>query len=336
MLAHNLGLVGVSSGPEDQPRRVFAAFVSQNYFDVLGVRLAQGRGFTADEARPGQEIPVAVASYPLWQRLGGDSTFLGRTIRVNERRFTIVGVAPRGFTGTMMVFGTELFLPLGVFDSLSNDFDGQESRALLKPDAFSLFLVGRLKPGLSLAAAPQALALTSAAVERAFPAEYRAQQFSIAPLPRLGTSTSPSEESALVGVSALLMGLTASVLLIVCLNLASVLLARGQARRREFAVRLALGGGRVRIVRQLLIEGGVLAFAGGGLGVAIGVPAVDGFLRALLSRLPVSLAVETGAPPAIVLGAAGLAALATAAFALGPALRHSGADLMTDLRQQVR
>ena len=155
----------------------------------------------------------------------------------------------------------------------------------------------------------------------------------MAALPRFSTGTRPADETALTTVSLLFLGMTAAVLAIVCLNLASMLMARGQARKREFAIRLALGGGRGRIVRQLLTEGLVLAGAGSVLGVAAGAFASDALIASLASRLPVSIAVDTVAWPAMTAGAVVFSVLATLLFALGPALRHSRGDLVTDLKR---
>jgi len=168
VLAHNLTIVGIGEGLES--RRAFAAMVSANYFDVLGVSPVKGRGFTEEEARPGQNIPVVVATHTYWKRTGVDPDLVGKTIRINERLYTVVGITPPGFTGTMSVFGPELFFPLGVFDSLSNDLPGVSGRSLGLPDAYNLFLVGRLKDGVPTASASQAVELAGQGLARSFPA----------------------------------------------------------------------------------------------------------------------------------------------------------------------
>ena len=331
LLAHQLAVVGVREGGE--ARRTFAAVVSANYFDVLGVPL-RGRSFTAEEERPGSDAPVVVVSHAAWKRSGFDPKLIGAELRVNERAFTVVGIAPEGFTGTMAVFGPELFFPLGVFDSLTNDFDGRQARTLARPDAFNLFLVGRLRPGASVDSAVPALAIAADALRRALPVEFAGHELQVAPLPRIGTSTSPSHEEALTTLSIVLVGMTGAVLTIVCLNLASLLLARGQARRREFAIRLALGGGRARIVRQLLVEGLVLSAAGGGLGIVAGALATDALMASLSSRVPIAFAMDAVSPGALLAAAALFSIVATLLFALGPALRHSRADVVSDLKLQ--
>ncbi|MEZ5289498.1 MAG: ABC transporter permease [Vicinamibacterales bacterium] len=333
--AHTLDVVGVRAGAAETPRRTFAAFVSDNYFDVLGVPVVQGRGFTAGESRPGSRADVVIASNVLWRRFGSPADFVGRTIVVNERPVTVVGVTPPGFTGTMTMLGPEIFLPLGMYDDLASALLSGAGRALAAPDALNFFLVGRLAPGLGLDAARGRLTPLATAMAEAFPAQYRDREVTIAPLPRFGTSTSPSDESELAVTAAVFLGLTAAVLLVVCLNLASVVVARGQARRREFAIRLALGGGRFRIVRQLLIEALLLGVAGAAGGVLLGLPAIDAFLFTLLSRLPVSLAVDAGATGATVAGGMAFGVLSALMFALGPALRHSKADGLAGLKHQL-
>ncbi len=333
VLAHNPTLVGLNDGGES--RRTFANLVSRNYFDLLGVPVIQGRGFTEEEDRPGQDIPVVVATYAYWQRTGFKPGLVGSTIQVNERAYTVVGITPRGFTGTMMVFGPELFFPLGVFHTLSNDFEGESDRTLHRAGAFNLFLVARLADGVSHEAAATRLEGMGPQLARAFPAEYDDARVTLAPLPRFGTSTSPQDESVIAVLGAMMMGLTGAVLLTVCLNLASMLMARGRARRKEFAIRLALGGGRSRIVRQLLTEGFLLALAGGAGGVALGLFATTTLVSALAAALPVSIVLEGALSPALVIATLLFCGLATTWFALGPALRYSRADVMTDLKPQA-
>ena len=333
VLAHNPTLVGIGQGLES--RRSFSAVVSANYFEVLGVPLLQGRTFTAEEERPGQDIPVLVASYAYWQRTGLDPALVGKTVRVNEREFTVIGITPRGFTGTMSVFGVELFFPLGVFHTLANDFQGGSARSLQRADAYSLFVVARLKDGIEMSTASVGLDLLGQGLGRTFPAEHEHHRLSLAPLPRFGTSTSPMDESVLNTLGALMMGMTGAVLLTVCLNLASMLLARGRARRKEFAIRLAVGGGRMRIVGQLLIEGLVLSLVGGGIGVVLALYSVDLLTSTLQQMLPITIVLDTLASPVVIAGAIVFCLLATAGFALGPALKHSRADILTDLKVQT-
>lgn len=235
----------------------------------------------------------------------------------------------------MMLMGPELYFPLGVFDSLTNDFQGEAKRSLDKADTFNLFLVARLKDGISKESATSAIKAASANLEQAFPQEQKDQTVGIAELPRLGMRTSPQTEGPLQTLSAVLLGLTSCVLLVVCLNLAGMLLARGHARRKEFAIRLALGGGRTRIVRQLLTEGLVLAAAGGGLGMLLATWSTKLLADALATVLPVTISFEATSSPAMPTATAFFCAMATLFFALGPALRLSRIDVLTDLQQHA-
>jgi predicted permease len=333
ILAHNLAMAGIGDGAD--ARRSFVGIVSANYFDVLGVKLVRGRAFTRAEEAPGSAAPVVIASHLYWQRTGFNPDLVGSTIRVNERVYTVVGIAPENFTGTMMLFGPELYFPLGMYDLLSNDFEGETRRTLEHRNAYNLFLVGRLAPGVSATAANAALKAYATNLEQAWPVEQKEQTFLCGPLPRLSTSDGPSSESQLAVVGLLLLGMAGIVLLIASLNLANMLLARGAARRKEFAIRLALGGGRGRIIRQLLTEGLVLALAGGTVGLGLALWSSDLLMGSLGLLMPVSI-FWSSAPTAAIVGATlGFSLLATLFFALGPSLKLSRADVLTDLKEQA-
>jgi len=333
ILAHNLTLVGVGEG--ETSRRTFAAIVSANYFSVLGVPLVQGRTFLPDEEKPGTNPQVVIASHVFWRKTGFDPALVGKTIRVNERQFTVVGIAPENFTGTMMLFGPELYFPLGVFDLLSNDYDAAAKQSLSRRDAYNLFLVGRLKPGLTLAAADPALHTLAANLEKTYPVEQKDQTMLAHELPRLSTSNSPAEENDLNMLGLLLVGMAGIVLLIASLNLANMLLARGTARRKEIAIRLALGGGRARIVRQLLTEGFVLSLAGGVAGLLLAIWSADLLVNSLTALLPVTIFFRGAANPAIFGATLAFCTFATLFFALGPAIKLTRADVIGDLKEHA-
>ena len=332
LLAHNMTVVGIGEGAES--RRTFSGLVSANFFAVLGVPLLQGRGFTAEEGRAGSDVPVVVATYTYWKRNGFDRQLVGRTIRVNGRAFTIIGITPQGFTGTMPIFGPELFFPLGVFDTLSNEADGRRTRRLGEVDVHNLFLVGRLKRGIEPTAATEALSLYGRNLAQSFPAEYDHFELFSTALPRFGANASPSNEAVITMLGVVMLGMTGAVLLTVCLNLASMLLARGRGRRKEFAVRLALGGGRFRIVRQLLVEGLLLSLVGGALGVMLGKAAIERLMGAVSTLLPITITLDSQVSTPLIAATALFCLVATLAFALGPALKHSRADIVSDLKAQ--
>jgi predicted permease len=333
MLAHNMAMVSLGEG--ETSRRTFVAIVSSNYFRTLEVPLLRGRAFLPEEESPGSAVPVVIASHLYWKNTGFDPQLVGKTIRVNERPFTVVGIAPEHFTGTMMIFGPELYFPLGDYDLLTNDFQAVAKRTLERRDGYALLLVGRLKPGVTAAAAGAALQTGAANLERALPVEQKDQTFIIRPLPRLDTGGTPFEESGLTVIGLMLFALAAVVLFVACLNLAGVLLARGLARRKEIAIRLALGGGRGRIIRQLLTEGLVLSLAGGAGGFLIGLLSSDLLAASLGARMPVAVFLRGGADPAVFVATLGFCALATLFFALGPALKLTHANLVTELKEQA-
>ena len=323
LMAHTFSMVGVTSG--DTTRQTFVEVVSSNYFDALDVPLTAGRAFTREEERPSARIPVAIVRHDR-------ADLLGRTVRINAIDFTVVGVAPRHFTGTMALISPEMWLPLGMFDVVVKDIFKNSGHGLADRRTLSLVLAGRLKPGLSEAAVAARLDALSRQLEQAYPAENKNQLLTTAPLPRLSTSTSPSTDSGPMMAGAFLMGFSGIVLLIACLNIANMLLARGSARRKEIAIRLAVGGGRGRIVRQLLTEGLLLALVGAAGGLLLASWGTAALARSLEAVLPLGLAFD-GRPDAIVLGATIVfAVVATVMAGLGPALKLSKTDLVADLK----
>ncbi len=333
VLAFNVAMVGVGEG--EVSRRTFAAFVSSNYFRTLEVPLVQGRGFLPEEEKPGSAAPVAIASYLYWKKTGFDPQLVGKAVHANEHTFTFVGIAPDHFAGTMMLFGPELYFPLGDFDLLTNDFEAQAKRSLERPDAYDLYVVGRLKRGVTAAAAGAVLQTFAANLEKALPDEQKDQTFIIRPLPRDRISTYPADERDLTVLGIMLFALAAIVLLIACLNLANILLARGLARRKEISIRLALGGGRGRIIRQLLTEGLVLSLAGGAGGFLIGLLSSDLLAASLGALLPAAIFLQGGAGPAVFVATLGFCALSTLLFALGPGLKLTRADVLAGLKEQA-
>jgi predicted permease len=331
--AQTLSLVGIREG--DATRRSFAAVVSSNYFATLGVPLTAGRVFTAAEERPGAVLPVVIVSDSFRRRAGGNSALLGSTIVVNATAFTVVGIAPPGFTGTMAILSPDLWFPIGVYDQIVTDIFKQQ-HGIGERAGDALMVLGRLKPGISMAAAAPRLDQVARQLSDAYPETDRDRTFTLARLQRLGMSTRPQSDNPLAAVSAMLVLMAALVLVVACLNLANLLLARGAARRKEIAIRLALGGSRGRIVRQLLTEGLVLSVLGGAAGVLIAAWTTSLLAASMSSAFPLTVVVDAR-PDVRIFAAAGLfAVLSTICFALGPAWSASRAELVPDLKSDTR
>jgi predicted permease len=329
LLAHNLAMVGLSEG--DTTRRVFADIVSANYFTTFGVPLFQGRSFTPEEERPASAVPVVIVSYSYWKKTGADPQLLGKSVRINSRVYTVVGIAPEGFTGTTAMISPELYLPLGVYEMAINDFEGV-GRALAARSNHDLILVGRLRPGVSQKSADALLATAASQLARAYPEDDKDQTFLAQPLPRMGISTEPESDSELKIPAILLLAVAGVVLLIASLNVANMMLARGTTRGKEVAIRLAMGGSRADIVRQLLVEGFLLALAGGVAGLAVTYWSTGALVRSMARLAPIDLVYSAGPDTRVLFATIGFCVLSTILFGLGPAWSLSGSNLFAGLK----
>ncbi|HLP00776.1 MAG TPA: ADOP family duplicated permease [Opitutaceae bacterium] len=330
-------LAGV--GRDDDLRRSAVFFTSENAFALLGAQPELGRFFSATEARPGADIPVAVASHGFWRRRGGRLDFVGSTVRVNGRPVTIVGVAPAGFTGINALVSPDLWLPLGMVGQFSApSADRAHATDLTRADTYALTLIARLQPDLTPATLAGPLGVLERRLEAlrggaSAPNERRALQ--AGPPSRLSIGAGPADDSGVRVFAVLLLGMAAVVLIIASLNLANMLLARNTARQREFAIRLSLGATRRQVVRQLLVEGLLLALLGGAGGLlaanwANELLAHTFNARAQAMNFPLTLDLQ---PEGRVLAATVLYALvATVSFSLLPALRCVRPDIAAAIR----
>jgi predicted permease len=251
--------------------RIAAELVSGSYFQVLGVTTAIGRTFTPDDDRvPGGE-PLAILSYSFWQtRFASDRSIIGKTIVLNGHQITIIGVAQPGFDGVELGHTTKVFIPVMMKAQMTPFWDGMKDRRQRWVNAF-----GRLKPGVTIQQAKASLQpymhsmLEMEVKQPAFrnASDYVRREFLKNQIDALPGSQGRSYLRMSMGTPLLvLMGLTGTVLLLACANLANLLLARAATREREMAVRLAIGAGRLRIIRQLLIESLMLS----GFGAVVG------------------------------------------------------------------
>ncbi len=322
LAAYSTVFAGLDVG--DGTRRTLASAVTANYFQTFGLPLALGRPFIAEEERIGADIRVAIISYPLWQRRGADPGMVGRSIRVNGEQFTVVGVAPEGFTGTSIP-GPEVWLPLGAHDTFSGAREAHE-----------LAVVGRLRAGASTETLAPALATVSRRLEQAFPAANAGYTLEASTPSRLMFMPGPGSDAVTAGIALMLMVMPAIVLLVACLNLVDLLLARGQARRQEMAIRSSLGGGRGRLTRQLVTEGLFLALAGGVVGLLLFTWATRALMASVRPVLPVALSLPgLDLDWRVFVGSVGFSLAATLLFGAWPAWALTGRAAATDLKRHA-
>jgi predicted permease len=334
LAAQNFAFVGVTEG--DSTRQVIIDMVTREFFDVFGAPPLLGRTFSPDEERPGSGSSVAILSYAAWQRQGSRPDVLGSLLHVNGRPVTVVGVAQKGFGGSLALVTPELWVPISDYDRLANDFVREGMTTTVGDRRTHMLVVdAQLRPGMTIEQAAPALEALSARLTAADPVGNAHQHLMIAPLSRMAVSTSPMPDSALTGVAAALLSLSGIVLVIASLNLANMLLARGAARRKEFAIRLAIGGGRGRLVRQLLTEGALLSVAGGALGLVVASWSTWALAAGLAPFIPVSLMMDPVPDGRILAATFGFCLLSALMFSVGPAWKLAGADAVPALKSHA-
>ena len=334
VMAYTVTMIGAQDG--DTTRRSFSAIASAGYFSTLGVRLAAGREFTPDEERPESDERVVIVGHQFARKAGvSPQDVIGRTQRLNGRDYTIVGVAPEGFSGTMALVAPEFWLPLGVYAKVTDEMlrDGGSSR-LSDPKNYGLMLVGRLPAEIDVDRAGPVIAGLSTTYAGIDPVENKDHELVVDRLSRVGISNRPQTDSEVMVLSALLMGMASLVLLTACLNLTNMLLARGTARRKEIALRLALGSGRARVLRQLLTESLLLAGVGSLAGLLLATWGASLLVTSLSSALPFVVMLDTTPDIRVLAATIGFCVLSTMISGLGPAWRVTRPDVLPDLKEQ--
>lgn len=314
-------------GEPGRPERTHGMLVSGNYFSALGLTPALGRLLRPDDVERAGGAPVVVISYPYWQtRFAGSAEVLGRTLRMNDRQLTIVGVAPPRFQGTITMLAFDLWAPATMAPELfagSRELDGRGQRGYQ--------VAGRLAAKTTRRAAQTELDVAMAQFAHDFPESNKGMAGEV----RAFWQAPRGPQQYFVAALAMLQGVMLIVLLAVCGNTANLMLARASARYREVGVRLTLGAGPWRVVSLLLTENVMLGLLGSALGVAVAIWATEA-MRAvpMLASVPVKL--TTGVDAVSVAFAVGLGLLCGVVFGLAPAAQLARVDPQVALRSGAR
>src|SRR5712692_5335224 len=309
----------VSLTAQDQPEALPSSAVSPNYFSVLGVSAQLGRTFSDGEDQPGRDH-VVVLTHALWERqFASDVSLIGRIVRLNRENYTVIGVMPASFR--LLGPTPQLWTPLTLTPA--------DQTAAVRKDR-SLQLYARLKPGATLEQARAELTTLARRAEERFPETEKGWGAAVRTLPNFLVY-----DLNIRNALAVMMTTVGFVLLMACANVAGLLLARAAGRRKELAIRIALGAGRLRIIRQLLTEGLAISLLGGTLGLLLSYWGVD-FVRANLNFNDAIIAVPMGLDWKVVLFALGVSLLSAVLCGLAPALNASRTDINTSLKEESR
>jgi macrolide transport system ATP-binding/permease protein len=306
--------------------RLWGYLVSGNYFEVLGVTPFLGRYFVPEEDKTMGSHPVAVISYGSWQkRFASDPGIVGRALSLNGHVFTVIGVAPPSFNGTEVAYAPELFVPMMMAREIEPGSNWLDYR-----DSDNLFVVGRLKPGVTTAQAESALQIITLQLAKEYPKENEGRGVRLL-TPGLFI---PEIRNSVISFSSILMGVVGLVLLLACVNLANLLLARATERRKELAIRLAVGASRWRIVRQLVTESVLLSLAGG-LGGLLLATWINSLVASIKLPTDIALVFDLRIDWRVLVFALVVSLATGIVFSLLPALQSSKPDLVPALKDEA-
>jgi putative ABC transport system permease protein len=325
LVAFNDSTFGFATAPGELPQMKLGTLVSGNFFRVMGVQPELGRDFLPEEDRvPGRDA-VLVLDHDTWQnQFAGDPSILGRHVRVDGIEFTIVGVAPSRFTGIDRYLRSAFYIPIAMWPRLTGN---PQDRPLEARDFRKLTVKGRLKPGVSVAQARAEVAAIARNLERAYPETNRNRTATVQTEleARIQQSPPDAELVAMLGLLAM------AVLIVACANVAGLLTSRAPVRAREIALRLAIGAGRPRLIRQLLTESLLIAIAGGLLGLLVGYAGVVFFRQIKIpSDLPLKMNIDLDQRALLFSLAVALASALL--FGLAPAIQTTRTDLANALK----
>jgi predicted permease len=322
VVAASYAFFGFSPNPNTLPRMQWGLYVSGNFFRVLGVEPALGRSFRPDEDEVDGRDPVVVLGHDFWVgQFGASPSVLGSRIRLNGIQFSVIGVAPAHFTGIDTIMRPQLFVPLSMSPRMI------QQNYLHNRDFGWLFIKGRLKPGVGLDQAQADIGALSDELQKMHATANRNHRLRVETELQMRVAQGPE----VTGMVVMLAILGVAVLLVACANVAGLLLSRARARSREIAIRLAIGAGRIALIRQLLLENLLVAVAGGVAGVFMADAMAD-FWRRIPIPSDVPIIFDIGVDRRVLLVTLIASVLSTLLFGLAPALRATRPDLVPALK----
>ena len=323
-MAASYPAVSRSLSAGDNPERLWGQLVTTNYFSVVGVEPHLGRSFAAAD----NQSAVVVISDSLWRRrFGADRRVIGSTVRLGGKAYVVVGVAPPNFCGILRGLETDFWIPLGLYSQTVPQL-GQGAHGPLEQDRDYAWLypTARLKSGVSRASAQASLQVVASNLDRSYPRTHEKRRFRLEPADAMVIAM--GQVKTLLGT---LMAVVGLVLLVACANVANLLLARSAARQHEIGVRLAIGAGRSRLIRQLLTESILLSMFGAALGIVLTWTAIN-LIGKLQTALPYPVALDLTIDWRVLLFTVGLAVVTGALFGLAPALKSTRVEFISLLK----